>query len=283
MSGGRLQASSRRLATTVLGCAFLWLCLKSGPLALTRGIQSGMITPPASALGLYALYAAALVAAALALTRTLATEGRVRRERVCAVVGAACGAGGLAMLSANASVAMLVGALVLVGAFIGSYLALWGMRLADLASCTAPAAIALSYALAELIRFLVSLADIGALRPLFPLVTLVFLLVTPLPVRANVPSEHASLSSLSWGMVVMCALLVALWSFALGMLPNSADAAMGESLRSAAPNTMTMSPKASRHCAMAMKARLNSTKFSEPTVSMPVTMSRYTTTTAVKG
>ena len=226
VSGGLLQISWRRLATTVLGCAFLWLCLKSAPLALTRGIQSGMVTPPAGALLLYALYAIVLLAAALGMARAVPAVVGTRRERVLAAACAVCGACGLVLLSSNASFAALLGALVLVGAFIGSFLAFWTMRLADLPSHAAPTVIALSYALAELLRFVVSLAGVDAIRPLFPLVALAFLLASPLPARASVPTEHASLSSMSWGLVLTCALLVALWSFALGMLPNSAGAVL---------------------------------------------------------
>ena len=74
MKGQRFRLD-RGAVFIVVGSAFLWLCLKSVPLALTREVRIGAEGYPGLAIGLYVAYAAVLLAVMLCI-------GRFRRDSV---------------------------------------------------------------------------------------------------------------------------------------------------------------------------------------------------------
>lgn len=217
----------RRTVLIVIGSAFLWLCLKSVPLALTREGHGGIDGFPGLAIGLYALYAAVLLAVMLFVGRFCRASGCVGFARALACTAAACGFFALALLQgAPGDPIVLVVALVLAAMFVGVFLNAWGERIVALRSELTPFVVTLSLTLSEFVRFASSWAELDMLRPLFPLVSLGFLLACPPPGRRGNATERASLASISWGMIAASVALMILWSFVLGVLPQGSSSVL---------------------------------------------------------
>ena len=221
---GRGNLLSGRMVSLVLGSSFLWLCLKSAPLALARGVREGAFAHPGAAIALYALYAIVLLAATMGTARALRGARGTVRGRMLACGAATCGVVALALLpgAAGANAPFVLG-LALAGVFVGCFLCLWGARLTALPLESVPIAIGLSYAFSELVRFTLSLAGGEAVRLIFPMASLVLLLICPVKERVSNATERSSLASVSGGIVATSIVLIVLWSLVLGMLPQGSE------------------------------------------------------------
>ena len=220
MKGQRFRLD-RGAVFIVVGSAFLWLCLKSVPLALTREVRIGAEGYPGLAIGLYVAYAAVLLAVMLCIGRFRRDSVRAGSSRVFVCVAAGCGFAALATLTwASDEPVLFIAALMLSAVFVGTFLDAWGERIVALPAEMTPFVVTLSYALSELVRFALSWVEFDALRPLFPLVSLCLLLACPPPAHRSNATERASLSSISWGMIAASIALMILWSFVLGVFPQ---------------------------------------------------------------
>lgn len=210
-------------AGLVVGLAFLWLCLKSVPLELSREVRHGVLeTAAPAAFLLYGLYVLAIVAAMVAL-----------RKRPCALrpalaVGALAGMGAFALEGAAAGgVGLLALFVVLLAVFVAVYLMAGAGALTQCDPRRAAFLAALSYAVAEGLRFAASLTDVWWLKILYPAAAFAALWACRPAPRAAGVGERASLQLLPWGILGACIVLMALWSVMLGVLPAGALSDLG--------------------------------------------------------
>ena len=225
-----MKTETGRVVSTVAGAAFLWLCLKSAALSVVRAIQGQACSLPAAA-GLYLAYAVVLVVVAVCVSVLLSGRRTRGGEQAVSAISAVCGATGLLLALRASGVVLLAPALLLIGVFVGCHLALWSPRIVSCRADLVPFVVAASFLAAEIVRLLVTVSGADLLRAAYPVASFLLLLACPMGDRVAPATERASLTSLSWGMAVTCALLIALWSFALGMMPQGTGGVMsGEDL-----------------------------------------------------
>ncbi len=206
----------------ILGSACLWMCLKSPAVMLAQQIQTSFFDEPPTALAWYGIYMLALIAVTVLMVRySLLFSPRIGPVRtVTLAIAGVSGCVGLALLTWYDTLVSLAFGLILSALFVTVFINVWIGALHNYPVARIPFYLALSYTVSEFIRWLFSLADIGWLRVIFPLIALVFALLLVVPRRDPQGPPDRSLGSMPWGIIAAGGVLLALWSIVLAFLPN---------------------------------------------------------------